>query len=144
MRSDDGRAADAGALFDYLVDTPEPVVIDEIRAALGWTYRRTEQAIHDVRMALGADDSINLIAEPDGRGPWRYWLTGSAEDARWWQANRLVVLITQVRTNLAVAESIRRGIDGRTVEGRKARVLARTLGYIVDILDALGGDPSAA
>ena len=39
----------------------------------------------------------------------------------------------------AVALSLRRAIDARTIEGRKAKVLARTLDYLVDTLDDLDG-----
>ena len=91
MASGDARARYAAELFDLLASTPNPMTGSQMRAMLGWRSRRFEQAVHDVRMVLGEDDSINLVAtRPAKGGEWLYELTGSPGRARFWQANRLV------------------------------------------------------
>lgn len=140
MAQGDARARYAAELFDLLASEPKPMTADDIMASLGWRSRRFEQAVHDVRITLGEDDTINLVATPQpGGGGWRYELTGAPATARPWQANRLVDLDSRIRTMRAVAASLRRALDARTIDGRKAKVLHRTLDYLIDTLDDLDG-----
>lgn len=140
MAKGDARARYAAELFDLLASEPGSLTGSVMRDRLGWRSRRFEQAVHDVRITLGDDDTINLVATSQpGGGEWHYELTGAAAIARPWQANRLVDLDSRIRTMRAVASSLRRALDARTVDGRRAKVLARTLDYLIETLDDLDG-----
>lgn len=136
----DRRAARANALFDFLAGTPHAVTRAQMMDALGCSLSSVDVAIRDVRIALGGDDTINLVANvAPGSAPWLYELTGDPEVARFWQVNRLVDLITRARTMAAVAASIRRSLDARTIDGRKAKILAVALSRAIEDLDDLDG-----
>ena len=89
------------------------------------------QVVRRLRLVFAGDD-INLVCEPQMlREPWVYKLVGNVEDARSWSTNRISDIETRLETIQAVAESLTNATDGRTIEGRKARKIHRTLGYLI-------------
>ena len=127
-------------LFDVLADLPDGTTKPDLCTRLDATPDRLDRAIRQLRRVLGEGDTINLIAEPDGlRQPWRYRLVGKLDEARPWVKNRRRDLTTRIRTMALVADSLVAGSDGRTLDGRKARLMATTLHYLVEQLDLLDG-----
>jgi len=115
------------ALFDLLMDR-DSVTIDEIAAYLAVTKTRADVVVRDFRLLFGDDDTINLVATPSGqRERWDYSLQGTLEGAEPWALNRIADAESRLDTMAAVLASIERGIDGRTLAGRKARILRRAI-----------------
>src|SRR6516225_3921541 len=115
--------AKAGVLFDYSVGKPEGFEAAIAETDLQWTHRVFTRAVRSLRLILGADD-INLICTPQGFGkPMLYQLVGNLEKAGPWVAGRLRSLESQIETVYSVSTSLANGTDGRTVEGKKARLI---------------------
>lgn len=131
------RSRRVDQLFDLLADAPLPMTAVQMKDALGCERRMLQQAVHDLRIMLGDDDSINLVATRNGRGPWLYELTGNVDVARPWRADQYLHLTTRARTSQAIVASLQRATDGRTLEGRSARLWNRTLTYVIATLDDL-------
>jgi hypothetical protein len=122
-------------LFDYAVAHPNGFTKDDIEADLGWEPATTQWVARNLRLTF-ADDDINLVCEPQGQGErWLYKLVGNPDDARIWATNRTADLESRLRTMAAVASSLENATDGRTVEGRKARKIHRSLARLVEDLE---------
>ena len=120
----------ADALFDFLADRPNGATVTDMRNEFGWGHGQTNQAIRALRKVL-AEDVINVVCEPHvHRGRWLYRLVGHPADSRFYVTNRLLDLEARLETQQYVTESLEHATDGRTVEGRKARKIARTLSYL--------------
>lgn len=127
-------------LWDYAVAHPDGFDRYEIEADIGWTNRDLSYVARHLRNFL-ADDEINLIATPQGKGEaWRYQLVGNIEDAGPWSRNRLLDTETRLKTMHAVSKSLVQATDGRTADGRKARIMEKALRRLKEDLDDLGGD----
>jgi hypothetical protein len=129
------------ALFDLLVASPEGLTWEQIANEMGWDRRATDKTIHDLRMFLGDDDTINLPAErPLDGGKWTYKLTGTFDLTAEWVNNRLQDFSTRLFTMYAMVKSLVKHLDGRTIEGRKAarweRHLRRLIEDLADIDEA--------
>ncbi|MPZ14297.1 MAG: hypothetical protein GEU73_07710 [Chloroflexi bacterium] len=116
----------AEELFTLLADGDRDR--DEICADRGWDYSQMRQAVQQLRDMLAADgDVINVVAEPNGwQQPWMYGLRdGGAildpEQSRW-MTNRLGDTERRIKTISHVLDAAVNATDGRTVEGRKARI----------------------
>lgn len=126
------REEELAALLDLVVAHPEGVTRSQIGDAIGnhHTYR-TWVVVHGFRLLFGDDDTINLVCVPNGRGqPWLYKLTGTFdgdEGVENWALNRLGDAESRLETMAAMLASVRRNVDGRTVPGRKARIMARAI-----------------
>lgn len=127
----------AGLLFDFLVANPEGVTIHEICADQNMNQTKAKDVIRALRDLLGSDDTINLVCEPQGIGPWLYRLEGNPDGARWWQINRIQDTERRIRTQHAVCSSISAELDARTVEGRKARLFKKGLGRLLEDIEDL-------
>jgi hypothetical protein len=127
----------AGRLFDYAVGQPT-FTNRQAMAGLEIKHLATfNQAARRLRLILGEDD-INLVCTPQGEGePWLYELVGNLENAGPWVRNRLRDLEARIETQHAVSRSLVTATDGRTVEGRKARLFAKTLGRLQEDLAEL-------
>jgi hypothetical protein len=133
------RAEQIAALFDFAADKPEGFTYIDVRATLGWQRDQFVKVARQLRLVF-ADDQINLVCEPQGScEPWRYKLVGNVEDARAWSSNRIGDIETRLETIKAVAETLTNATDGRTIEGRKARKIHRTLGYLIGELSEIDG-----
>lgn len=126
-------------LFDAAVAIPAGFTVDDIRASHGWSHAQVNIAIRDLRVFLGdTGDTINLVCDPQGnRDRWLYRLVGNLDDVRAWSANRVRDAEGRVRTMQAVMTSIVAATDGRTIPGRKARLMHRSFTRLVEDLDVL-------
>ncbi len=125
-------------LFDYLADRPDGATMDEIAAVLDVTHRKAKRVVRELRLFLGGD-SINLTADPQGSGePWLYRLVGDVDNARAWVANQWRHAESRLETMIAFTESLLNATDGRSLEGRKARVLNRHLVRAKEDLTEIG------
>jgi hypothetical protein len=133
------RSSEAiGALFDYAVEHPGGFTYQDAMNDLGWQKPYFTRVHRQLRLLLGNDDQINLVCDPQGRGePWRYRLIGDIEGARGWVDNRLRDSESRVTTVRAITASLVRATDGRTNDGRRARIMNRGLGRILEDLAEL-------
>jgi hypothetical protein len=127
-------------LFDLLVASPLGVTIIDIRDELGSTLSQARRAVQDLRRFLGDFDDVNVPAVSQGYNQrWLYTLVQGMTDAtRWWTANRIVDTASRLVTMHAVAASIVRATDGRTIEGRKARMIEVGLRHLIEDLQTIG------
>lgn len=119
-------------LIDFLTATPSGGSLADIMMALGISNASLiRTAIHDARIHLGDNEDMNLVWDMgyDGFANWThiYRLVGSLDEARPWVRNRLDDAETRFTTIEAVTASIVRGTSGRTRDGRRARVIERSL-----------------
>lgn len=131
------RTLDANELFDYLAGpgNPKGVRLREIMDHFKWNRSRATEAIRSLRLILGDGDTINLVADPtEYREQWIYRLVGNYDDARWYIGNRIGDLEARLETQAGIAQSLETATDGRTVEGRKARMIRSTLSHLVEQL----------
>lgn len=132
--------ARAGELFDYSVVQPEGYEAKQAEDELQWTHAQFTRAVRQLRRILGSDDEINLICTNQGFGaPMLYQLVGDIERAGPWVTTRLRALESQLETVHSVAASLARGTDGRTVQGKKARLIHRYVGRLREDLGDLDG-----
>lgn len=127
-------------LFDYAVEHPDGFTKADAMNDLEWgSWPKTfNDAVRDLRVMMGDSDSINLIADPQGSGEqWLYRLVGTVDEGREWVTNRVGDVEGRIRTLQAVVASAVSGSDGRSIEGRKARILHRGISRIVEDLDEL-------
>lgn len=133
MTADEGRA---GQLFDYAVTHPK-FTNAEVMREYGWTLETFNKAARALRLTF-ADDTINLVCHPQRRGEdWLYELAGNYGRARGWIANRIRDTEARIETERAVLSPIASQLDGRTVEGRKVRLISSVLGSLQEQLAAL-------
>jgi hypothetical protein len=143
MRPNDEQRAEV--LFDLLADADR--TRDEIQAKTAWNRPQFQKAVQTLRDILAANgDVISVVCEPHGhRAPWLYCLRAgaevlNAEESRW-IINRLQDAERRLLTIGNVMEVAARGLDGRSIEGRKARIYElhiRRAAEEVALLD--GGD----
>lgn len=116
----------AEQLYDLLSngDKDSRSIIDET----GWAHYQFLKAVQKLRDILAANgDVISVVAEPNGpRQPWLYGLRAGqsivdAERSRW-APNRLQDAERRIMTIGHVLEVAVNATDGRTVEGKKARI----------------------
>ena len=122
------------AMYDFAVEQPEGFTVEEAMAALDLTHAQANKAIRDVRLTF-ADDEINLVCDPQGRGDrWLYRLVGTIEAGSPWVANRNRDLDSRLHTIYAVSTSLARAADGRTVIGRRAKRVQLVIGRLIEDL----------
>lgn len=127
-----------GQLFDYAVEHPDGFTYRDVENDLGWQRPYFTKIHRQLRILLGNDDQINLVCDPQGRNePWRYRLIGDVEGAKGWVGNRLRISESHITTTRAVTSSLIRATDGRTNDGRRARIMNRGLGRILEDLAEL-------
>lgn len=135
----------AGELFDYAAEKPNG--FEKLRACqtLGITPDQFNRAVRSLRSIL-ATDEINLVCISQGFGqPMRYELVGNLERAQPWIKVRYAALESQLETVLNVSASLVNATDGRTIPGRKARLIHRHVGRLIeDIADLEGRLPMMA
>lgn len=129
-------------LFDLAVAAPDGFTVENAMDVLGLTHPQANTAIRDLRRFLGeSGDTINLPADPQSKGDrWLYRLVGSLNEVRGWVMNRVRDTESRLRTMQAMMSSIVAATDGRSIEGRKARVMDKALRRLVEDLDELAAD----
>jgi len=136
-------AEKVGRLFDYAADKPEGFTYRDVEKELGWDRKMFFATARKLRVLLGNDDRINLVCDPQGtRQPWLYRLSGDVDGARGWVANRLGDAETRIGTMQSVCATLERATDGRTSDGRRARVMNKGLTRIIeDLAELTHGSP---
>lgn len=128
-------------VFDILTDSPEGATIYALADNLNITPSRVKDAIFQLRRDLATDDDMNVIANrPKSRGPWTYRLVGDLDGAKEWQENRLKDGETRIETIYSVSKSVARSTDGRTREGRQARLMEKSLGRLIEDINDLASE----
>lgn len=137
------RDARRDELFDLAVASSDGFTVDDVIARYGWRHDQVNEAVRDLRRFLGdVGDTINLPCDPQGKGErWVYRLVGDLDSVRAWAANRVIDAESRVRTMEAVLSSMVAATDGRTIAGRKARIMQRALHRLVEDLDDLISGP---
>lgn len=123
------------ALVRFLAATSSGATLPEITAHLACSPAQARTSIHDARMYLGGADDVNIVCDMDVNSDWRYHLVGSLKEAGWWIQNRLDDAETRARTMESVAASIVRNTAPGSTQGRKARVVERSLRRMREDLD---------
>src|SRR5262245_8862462 len=102
---------------------PGGITLDDAMDAYDWSLKNANEAVHDLRTYLGASADGDLVCDPQGKGErWKDRLVGTLDDVRDWARNRVNDGVTRVRTMQSMMASLVTATNGRTVEGRKARV----------------------
>lgn len=116
----------AEILFDLLSDGDQ--TYETVCERTGWTRKEFFKAAQTLRDILAANgDVISVVAEPQGsREPWKYSLAAGTvimdpEKSRW-VINRLQDAERRLFTIGNVTEVASKALDGRTTDGRKARI----------------------
>lgn len=124
-----GKAAEknAGTLFDILSEGD--LRSGDIINRAGLSYYQFMKAVQKLRDILAANgDVISVVSEPQQEqvGGWLYGLRAGkvivdAEKSQW-VINRLQDTERRVTTILHVLDVACNSLDGRTIEGKKARI----------------------
>lgn len=132
-------SARAGELFDYAVTKPNGFEKRQACRELNLKPDQFDRAVRALRSIL-AGDEINVICNSQGFGqPKRYHLVGDLERAQPWISVRYKALEGQLQTVLNVSSSLVEATDGRTLEGRKARLIHRHIGRLIEDIGDLEG-----
>lgn len=124
-----------GRLFDYMVLTPQGATIEDIAEALECSYDLAVQTVRDLRLFLGEDNTANLTCNKQGKSErWLYKLVTDLEDHREWIAGRIGDTHSRLKTMNSMLTSAVNATDGRTLEGRRARVMSRQIGRLLEDL----------
>lgn len=131
-------------VFDYLAGHPDGATGDEMAAWLEVSKSTIQRVVHDLRIVLGGTDSITVTCEALGlpTEPHTYRLVGNLEDATGWLSARILEQEVRLETIEYSTASLVTGSDGRTLEGKKARKIHRTLKYLREELAEIGSDDS--
>lgn len=124
------KAESIARLFDFAANHPEGFTYldaaKEPPEGLGWNRTRLIKIARSLRLFLGDDDTINLTCDSQGANmPWVYKLVGTWDGSRDWCTNRLDDAETRLITMIAVLAPIVRNTDGRSRDGKRARIMAR-------------------
>lgn len=121
-------------LFDYATANPEGFTNEDFMAARDVSLERFKTAAKNLRKTF-EDDTINLVCDPAGDGGrWIYRLVGTFKEAKPWIKNRLDDTESRLVTINSVATSSVNGSDGRTLEGRRARLIEKTTRRLIEDL----------
>lgn len=128
-------------MWDFLVGRPEGATIVELAADQELPVRNTQDVVQALRDLLGGGDTINVVCDRDPdtpNGRWIYRLVGTPDGSREWQANQLAHLERRLITSEDIATSMVEATDGRTVQGRKARVIKLHMSRCLEDLRLIG------
>jgi plasmid maintenance system antidote protein VapI len=137
----------AGEIFDDFVAHPDGLTVHDLAEDLHLPLDAIRRGIRETRLILAEDDTLFILADPQGpREPWLYRLVDGAKlidmTETTWTANRIHDAQSRVHLMYAAMRVAARATDGRSKDGKKARILARACGRLVEDLDDidLGGD----
>jgi hypothetical protein len=128
-------------LLDYALASPGGITVEDMMSQFGWNHGTANTAIRDLRLYLGDFEDIAFPGDPQGgTQPWLYRLVGNLDDIRAWASNRVTDADSRLRTMQASMRSIVNATNGRTKEGRKARVTEKALRRLIEDLDDIDLD----
>jgi len=125
-----GQMEAANDLFDQLVEADQ--TYETLGVSMGWSRSQVIKYVQVLRDVLAAQaDTISVTCDPDPLdplGPWIYTLRGGGgivdpERSRW-LINRLGDAERRLVTIRHVVDIAAKNLDGRTIEGKKARIYA--------------------
>jgi hypothetical protein len=114
----------AGQLFLILEAEPDGMDKRQIAAKLSVPVRVVVKIIRKLRLILGAGDSINVPWRADGRRR-VYFLAGQVDLGQQWQGARIAKKLADLEIDLAWWRSMVEATDGRTLDGKRARLALR-------------------
>jgi hypothetical protein len=120
-------------LFDLLVEWPDGVTIGVIAMDQGVVASHARGVVQALRDRL-SEDTVNVVCDPDGNGQWIYRLVGTPAESRDWARRQVRYIERRLVTSQDVLESVVSATDGRSLEGRRARVMNRHLGRCLEDL----------
>lgn len=121
----------AGKVLQYLTDGKR-ASIHELADMLGVSSQETRTAVRELRRQLQTEDQ-NIVCVPTGwRQPWEYFLTGDLVNAKPWTRNRLDDAASRLESLRFVFQSIADSTDGRSADGRKARIYLRHVSRAIE------------
>lgn len=124
----------AEKLFDFAIAHPEGFTNADFMSAYGVALPDFNKATNKLRKIL-ADDTITLVCDPSGlREKWTYRLVGTVEDGSPWVQNRLRDAESRFVTMASVASALVNSTDGRTADGRRARLIDKALRRLMEDL----------
>lgn len=127
----------AEALYDYAVSQPEGFTNVDFMAEHNVTLDEFNRAVNKLRSIL-ATDTITLICDPgDARSPWIYRLVGQVDEGSPWVQNRLRDAESRFTTMSHVAATLVNATDGRSLDGRRARLMQKALTRLKEDLDEI-------
>jgi hypothetical protein len=132
------RAEKVDELWDFAAAHPDGFTWADIRKECPWAADRSHffAIVRALRITIGAEDTINLVCEPQGSGElWLYRLVGTYDAARPWSANRLGDIESRLVTISGVSRSLVAATDGRSTDGRKSRLIAKVVDRLIEDLD---------
>lgn len=129
----------ARLLISYAVARPDGFTYEDGMSAVGCNFRSQFYDIVRKAREVLADDEMTLVATPNGYcQPWLYSLTGTLDEANPWVNNRLSDTESRLRTMVDTVAPLTK-VDGRTLAGRRARLVHRQLNRLIEDLDFLDG-----
>lgn len=125
------RVEQLNRLFDLFAQHPDGMTLRQLGAALNVSRGVIQARIRELRQMF-ADDDYNIVGNLPAtpRAPYVFQLVRVGEDTRWWHNHQMQHLESRLKTITAVAESVTHMTDGRSIEGKKARKIHRTLEYL--------------
>jgi len=130
-------------LFDFAASKPDGFTLPEASVALDVDERQMPRFVNALRREF-AEGDINLVCDPNGKNEkWVYRLVGRPEDAQAWHSNRIGDMESRLETLQSVAHSMVNATDGRSIAGRKARLIDRALSRLIEDLAVLREDAGA-
>ncbi len=123
------RIEKVNLVFDLLVEGAKTG--GQLAEELDVTTSTIIRVVHDLRLILGGDDTIVVVSRPQGQHePHLYELVGNYQDSVEWRHGRISNLEARLRIDEYSMRAIARGSDKRTVDGKKADKIQRTLKYL--------------
>lgn len=123
--------AELSKLAAFLQNSPSGVTYAAIQLHLGCSRYIAQIRIRQLRLIYATSPTNSVATETQGyRKQWIHKLVTHPDDAKWWTANRLNDVETRLTTIKSVGQSMLNATDARTIIGRKARKIVRTLEYL--------------
>lgn len=109
---------------------------EQAMSYLGCALDQFNRAVRTLRARSTGD--VTLVCTPQAQGDlWQYRLVGSYAEAETWIKNRQRDSLTRVRTMESVALVMVNATDGRSVEGRVARLEHSTYRHLRESIDLI-------
>lgn len=127
------------ALFDYMIlRDADGATVEDMAAHLECSIDTATDSIRDLRRFLGDSDEMNLTCDKQEAGQrWLYRLVTKMEDHREWIGIRMTDTESRLVTIQAILASAVRSTDGRTLEGKRARVMFKQISRLMEDLREL-------
>lgn len=127
----------SGRLLQYAMAHRQGWTKQQAADDLGYSMSSINQALMHVRRNL-AVTTLNITSErPPGWGPQVFSLVDTALDTNTWDVDRTKDLRGRITTAHAVAQSGVNASDGRSVDGRTARLIEKALRRLLEDVEDL-------